>query len=79
MSKVAELYSSVQEKFGACRNHKFRWSFLCRALAGIDTAIWDLYTKIKKRAVCELLGGKVTSITAYGSSMSRDISPKGRS
>jgi hypothetical protein len=58
MSKVAELYSSVQEKFGACRNHKFRWSFLCRALAGIDTAIWDLYTKIKKERFASSLGAR---------------------
>jgi L-alanine-DL-glutamate epimerase-like enolase superfamily enzyme len=57
-------------------NYKFPWSFVCRALAGIDTAIWDLYGKIKERPVCELLGGKLTSITAYGSSMSRDISPQ---
>ncbi len=57
-------------------NYKFPWSFVCRALAGIDTALWDLYGKIKGRPVCELLGGKVTSIAAYGSSMRRDISPE---
>jgi L-alanine-DL-glutamate epimerase-like enolase superfamily enzyme len=57
-------------------NYKFPWSFVCRALGGIDTAIWDLYGKIKGEPVHELLGGKVTSIPAYGSSMRRDISPE---
>jgi L-alanine-DL-glutamate epimerase-like enolase superfamily enzyme len=57
-------------------NYKFPWSFVCRALAGIDTAIWDLYGKIKEKPVCELLGGKMTSIPAYGSSMRRDITPE---
>jgi L-alanine-DL-glutamate epimerase-like enolase superfamily enzyme len=57
-------------------NYKFPWSFVCRALAGIDTAIWDLYGKIKDKPVRELLGGKLTSMPAYGSSMRRDISPE---
>ena len=57
-------------------NYKFPWSFVCRALAGIDTALWDLYGKIKEKPVYELLGSKKTSIPAYGSSMRRDISPE---
>jgi len=57
-------------------NYKFPWSFVCRGLAGIDTAIWDLYGKIRGKPVRELLGGKLTSIPAYGSSMRRDISPE---
>lgn len=24
-------------------NHKFPWSYICRAIGGVDTAIWDLY------------------------------------
>src|SRR5262249_26299239 len=40
------------------RNYKFPWSFVCRALAGVDTAIWDLIGKRHKKGVCELLGGK---------------------
>jgi L-alanine-DL-glutamate epimerase-like enolase superfamily enzyme len=56
-------------------NYKFPWSFVCRALAGIDTAIWDLYGKIKGKPVCQLIGGARKAIPAYGSSMRRDIAP----
>ncbi len=56
-------------------NMKFPWSYVCRALAGVDTAIWDLYGKIKGKPVCELLGGKTDPFPVYGSSMRRDISP----
>jgi L-alanine-DL-glutamate epimerase-like enolase superfamily enzyme len=54
---------------------KFPWSFLCRALAGIDTALWDLYGQITEKPVAALLGGTVRPLPAYGSSMRRDISP----
>ena len=57
-------------------NYKFPWTFVCRALTGLDTAIWDLYGKIKRKPVVELLGGQVRPIAAYGSSMRRDISPE---
>jgi L-alanine-DL-glutamate epimerase-like enolase superfamily enzyme len=57
-------------------NMKFPWSYVCRALAGIDTAIWDLYGKIKSKPVYALLGGKTNPFPVYGSSMRRDISPK---
>jgi len=56
-------------------NMKFPWSYVCRALAGVDTAIWDLYGKIKGKPVCELVGGKTDPFPVYGSSMRRDISP----
>jgi len=39
-------------------NYKYPWSFVCRALSGLDTAIWDLLGKREKKSVCELLGGK---------------------
>jgi L-alanine-DL-glutamate epimerase-like enolase superfamily enzyme len=54
---------------------KFPWSFLCRALAGVDTALWDLYGQITGKPVAVLLGGKVGPLPAYGSSMRRDITP----
>jgi L-alanine-DL-glutamate epimerase-like enolase superfamily enzyme len=57
-------------------NMKFPWSYVCRALAGVDTAIWDLYGKIKGKPVCELIGGKTDPFPVYGSSMRRDISPE---
>ena len=56
-------------------NYKFPWSYVCRALAGVDTALWDIRGKLEKKSVCELLGGKPRPIAAYGSSMRRDISP----
>jgi L-alanine-DL-glutamate epimerase-like enolase superfamily enzyme len=57
------------------RNYKFPWSFICRALSGVDTAIWDLLGKRQKKSVCELLGGKSRPVAVYGSSMRRDIKP----
>jgi L-alanine-DL-glutamate epimerase-like enolase superfamily enzyme len=57
-------------------NMKFPWSYVCRALAGVDTAIWDLYGQIKGKPVCELVGGKTDPFPVYGSSMRRDISPE---
>jgi L-alanine-DL-glutamate epimerase-like enolase superfamily enzyme len=56
-------------------NMKFPWSYVCRALAGVDTAIWDLYGKLKGKPVCELVGGRTDPFPVYGSSMRRDISP----
>ena len=57
-------------------NMKFPWTYTCRAFAGVDTAIWDLYGKIKGKPVCELVGGRTDPFPVYGSSMRRDISPK---
>ena len=54
-------------------NLKYPWSYVNRALGGIDTAIWDLYGRIKGKPVCELLGGEVKPVRIYGSSMSRTI------
>jgi L-alanine-DL-glutamate epimerase-like enolase superfamily enzyme len=56
-------------------NMKFPWSYVCRALSGVDTAIWDLYGTITGKPVCALLGGKTDPFPVYGSSMRRDISP----
>lgn len=57
-------------------NMKFPWSYVCRALAGVDTALWDMYGKIHGKPVCALLGGKTDPLPVYGSSMRRDISPQ---
>lgn len=57
-------------------NYKFPWSFVCRALAGVDTAIWDLLGKRAGKSVCELLGGTPRRLPVYGSSMSRTIHPR---
>jgi L-alanine-DL-glutamate epimerase-like enolase superfamily enzyme len=57
-------------------NYKRPCTYIYRALTGVDTAIWDLYGRLKNRPVVELLGGKVRGIPAYGSSMSRKITPE---
>ncbi len=58
------------------REHKFPGSYLCRALGGLDTALWDLRGKREGRSVCELLGGTPRPFPVYGSSMRRDIEPR---
>ncbi|MHA6686282.1 mandelate racemase/muconate lactonizing enzyme family protein [Mesorhizobium sp. A556] len=57
------------------REHKFPGSYVRRAMAGIDTAIWDLRGKAAGKPVVELLGGKPGKLRAYASSMKRDITP----
>ena len=57
------------------REHKFPGSYLRRAMAGFDTAIWDLRGKIAGLPVTSLLGGSPGPIRAYASSMKRDITP----
>ncbi len=55
---------------------KFPGSYLRRALAGLDTALWDLRGKLEGKSVCELLGGQPRPFPIYASSMRRDITPK---
>jgi L-alanine-DL-glutamate epimerase-like enolase superfamily enzyme len=57
------------------REHKFPGSHLYRAMAGLDTALWDLRGKRAGKSVCELLGGTPRPFPVYASSMRRDISP----
>lgn len=57
-------------------NYKYPWSYVCRALSGLDTAIWDWLGKRENKSVCELLGGKPRPLPVYGSSMSRSITPE---
>lgn len=56
-------------------NYKFPWSYVCRALTGVDTALWDWLGKRNSKPVCELLGAKPRPLPVYGSSMSRAIRP----
>ncbi len=58
------------------REHKYPGSYRCRALAGLDTALWDLRGRQIDKPVVELLGGKPGSLRAYASSMKRDIQPE---
>lgn len=57
------------------REYKYPGSYVCRAVAGLDTALWDLRGKLEAKSVCEMLGGRPRPILAYGSSMSRSITP----
>jgi L-alanine-DL-glutamate epimerase-like enolase superfamily enzyme len=67
---IDALVSRIEEK-----EHKYPGSYRCRALAGLDTALWDLRGKLEDKPVVELLGGKPSALRAYASSMKRDISP----
>jgi L-alanine-DL-glutamate epimerase-like enolase superfamily enzyme len=58
------------------REHKFPGSYLCRAMCGLDTAIWDLRGKAAGKPVTALLCGTAGPLRAYASSMKRDITPK---
>lgn len=58
------------------REHKFPGSYLRRAMAGFDTALWDLRGRQAGKSVAELLGGTPGRIRAYASSMKRDITPQ---
>ncbi len=58
------------------KEHKFPGSYLRRALAGLDTALWDLRGQAEGKPVCELIGGNTGPLRAYASSMRRDITPE---
>ena len=57
------------------REHKFPGSYLLRAIAGLDTSLWDLKGKIQNKPVVSLIGGSPGHLRIYGSSMKRDIKP----
>lgn len=61
------------------REHKYPGSYRARALAGLDTALWDLAGRRAGQPVATLIGGKPGRIRAYASSMRRDISPRDES
>ena len=58
------------------REHKYPGSYLRRAMAGLDTALWDLRGKLEGRPVTALIGGTSGPVRAYASSMRRDITPQ---
>jgi L-alanine-DL-glutamate epimerase-like enolase superfamily enzyme len=66
----ADLAARVTE-----REHKFPGSYIYRALAGLDTALWDLVATAAEIPVTAMIGGKSGTLRAYASSMKRDISP----
>jgi len=56
------------------REHKFPGAYLRRALAGLDTALWDWRGRLEGQPVCRLIGGEAGKLRVYASSMRRDIS-----
>jgi L-alanine-DL-glutamate epimerase-like enolase superfamily enzyme len=68
---IDALVARVEE-----REHKYPGSYRCRALAGLDTALWDLRGRLEDKPVVELLGGRPRALRAYASSMKRDITPE---
>ncbi|MGA0924038.1 MAG: mandelate racemase/muconate lactonizing enzyme family protein, partial [Lutimaribacter sp.] len=58
------------------REHKYPGTFLRRAMAGLDTAVWDWRGQVAGQPVAALLGGSAGPLRAYASSMRRDISPQ---
>jgi L-alanine-DL-glutamate epimerase-like enolase superfamily enzyme len=58
------------------REHKFPGSYRARALAGLDTALWDLAGRRAGKPVAALIGGGAGRMRAYASSMKRDITPE---
>lgn len=58
------------------REHKYPGSYRARALAGLDTALWDLAGRRAGQPVAALIGGAPGRIRAYASSMKRDIAPR---
>jgi len=70
-SRIGPLIERIEE-----REHKFPGSYRCRALAGLDTALWDLKGRLARKPVVELLGARPRRLRAYASSMRRDITPR---
>src|ERR1700751_3363773 len=68
---IGALIETIEE-----REHTFPGSYRCRALAGLDTALWDLRGKLEGKPVVELLGSAPRRLRAYASSMRRDITPE---
>ena len=74
---LGKQYSNFDdlEDFIFEREHKFPGSYLLRAIAGLDTSLWDLKGKIENKPVVSLIGGNPGHLRIYGSSMKRDIKP----
>jgi len=58
------------------REHKYPGTYLRRAMAGLDTAVWDWRGQVAGKPVTALLGGSAGPLRAYASSMRRDITPQ---
>jgi len=70
--KPFEDFTAVADRI-IWRQYKFLGSFLARAAAGIDTALWDLVSRREGKSVAEMCGKKRDAIDLYASSMIRDL------
>jgi L-alanine-DL-glutamate epimerase-like enolase superfamily enzyme len=68
---IDPLIDRIEEK-----EHKFPGSYIKRAMAGLDTALWDLRGKLEGKPVTALIGGRPGKLRTYASSMKRDITPE---
>ena len=56
--------------------HKYPGSYRNRAMAGLDTALWDMAGQRAGLPVAALIGGSAGRVPCYASSMRRDLSPE---
>ena len=68
---IAALVARIERQ-----EHKYPGTYRCRALAGLDTALWDWRGRVEGKPVVALLGGAPGPLRAYASSMRRDITPE---
>ena len=64
------------EKLILEKEHKFPGSYILRAMAGLDTAWWDMKGKLEKKPVVSLINGNPGKLRVYASSMKREITPQ---
>jgi L-alanine-DL-glutamate epimerase-like enolase superfamily enzyme len=70
-TEIAQVVENVFSK-----QLKFPGTFLCRAIAGLDTALWDAAGQRAGKPIHALLGAPHGNVPVYGSSMSRSIGAK---
>lgn len=77
LGKEAEDFQELQDEMNRTNHiYKFFGSYLIRALAGFDTAMWDYHAKQAGKSVADYIGRKTTEpIKLYGSSMRRCPNP----
>jgi L-alanine-DL-glutamate epimerase-like enolase superfamily enzyme len=56
--------------------NKYTGTFVCRAVAGVDTALWDLRAKAEGSNIATALGATSRRVRIYGSDMKRDTTPE---
>ncbi len=67
--EVGDIGAWAELVFDRC--YKFTGTFLCRAVAGVETALWDLAGRRQGVPVASLIGGAPRNVLIYGSAMSR--------